>query len=114
VVPAVTLTLSVLLCIAAMSSGSTAAAMARNLRLHGTTVSERESVALLLSSLNDAARKLCRHQTGQTAVVVTPFTDYRVVETPTALLAYPMPVRSDTSAPVRPNLLNLPPPVATI
>ena len=109
-----TLTLSVLLCIGALASGPAAAAVAQTLERHGTTASERESVALLLSSLNNAARQLCQQQAGQAVVVVTPQTDHRVRHIPTSLRPYETPGRCGTLTAVRPHLLNLPPPAATI
>ncbi len=113
-VPAVTLTLSVLLCIGAMSDGSTAASvLARSLQRHGVSASERESVASLLSSLNEAARTLCRHQAGQSARAVTPDTDL-LVDQPVALRHYDPPEDCDSGLQVLPQLLNLPPPAATI
>jgi len=113
-IPAVTLTLSVLLCIGALSNGSAAASVvARSLQRQGATVAERESVASLLSSLNEAARKLCRPQPGQ-AVVLTTRTDHLIRHIPTALRPVEMPERYDALKAVLPHLLNLPPPAATI
>lgn len=114
-VPAVTLTLSVLLCIGAMSDGSAAAAVvAQSLDRHATTASERESVATLLSNLNDAARKLCRVHTGQALSVTSTPIDLPLVHHPTALRAY----QTDTHPHAGPDLLdlllNLPPPATTL
>lgn len=114
-VPTAILTLSVLLCIGALSHGSTAAAvMAQSLGRHGTTADERASVASFLSSLSDAARKLCPSHTGQSAATVAPNTDLLTLDVPTALRPYDTPIRCHTSEAILPHLLNLPPPVATI
>lgn len=110
--PTVTLALSVLLCIGALSDGSAAAAVvASSLSRHGTTASERESVATLLSSLNEAARKLCRVQTGQTAHLGQTHTDTPQLHEPTALRPYPTTVWVHLQPPIGEHLLNLPPPV---
>jgi len=114
-VPAATLTLSVLLCIGAMADGSAAAAVvAQSLGRHGTTASERESVASLLSSLNDAARKICRHHTGQAVTTTRSLTGLLIGDEPTALRTYKASDRCDSRRPALAHLLNLPPPVATI
>jgi hypothetical protein len=114
-VPAWTLTLSVLLCIGALADGQAAAAVvAQSLDRHGTTANERESVASLLSSLNDAARKLCRHQhTGQVANTAWPPAGLPIGEDTAALGPYDAPVRCDSRPAMLDHLLNLPPPVAT-
>lgn len=108
-----TLTLSVLLCIGAMSDVSAAAA-ARSLQRHATTAGERETVATLLSSLNEAARKLCHHHAGQAVATVQSNAGLLIGDEPTALLPYESPGRCDTHAPLLDQLLNLPPPAATI
>ena len=115
-IPAVTLTLSVLLCIGALSNGQAAAAtvVAQSLQRQGVTAGERESVASLLSSLNDAARRLCQHQAGQAVVLGAPDTDHLIVEIPTALRPYEAPGHVEAYPPAQPHLLNLPPPAATI
>jgi hypothetical protein len=112
--PAVTLTLSVLLCIGAMTDGAAAAAVvAESLGRHGTTASERESVASLLSSLNDAARKICRHHTGQQATVTAgSMTGLYIGEGLQAIGLYESSARCDSREPMLVHLLNLPPPVA--
>jgi len=114
-VPALTLTLSVLLCIGAMADGPAAAAvLARSLQRQGATADQRESMASLLSSLNDAARKLCRHQSGQAIVAMQPNTDHLFRDVTTALRPYDSPGRCDVMIAMQPQLLNLPPPVASI
>ncbi len=114
-IPAATLTLSVLLCIGALADGQAAAAMvAQNLGRHGTTASERESVASLLSSLNDAARKICLyHQSGAAANAVssTP-TGLLLGDEPTALKSYEAADRSGALPGMLEQDLNLPPPAA--
>ncbi len=113
--PALMLTLSVLLCIGAMADGSAAAAVvAQSLGRHGTTASERESVASLLSSLNEAARKLCRHHAGQAVTTKSIPIDVLVGDEPTALRVYEDAERCDSRRPALAHLLNLPPPVVTI
>lgn len=107
------LTLSVLLCIGAMSDVSAAAA-ARSLQRHATTAGERETVATLISSLNEAARKLCHHHTGQAVATVQTNADLLTGDGPTALKAYESPGRGDTHVPMPAHLLNLPPPAATL
>ncbi len=98
-----------------MADGQAAAAVvAQSLGRHGTTASERESVASLLSSLNDAARKICRHHGGQTASATGAWSDPLIGDEPTALRPYESPERCDTRPAVLDHLLNLPPPVATI
>lgn len=112
--PTVTLALSVLLCIGAMSNGSAAAAVvAQSLGRHATTAGERESVAALLSNLNEAARKLCRVQTGQVANF-TKTQAQMLVDEPTALRPYDTEPWVHTRPAIGEHLLNLPPPVATL
>lgn len=114
-VPAATLTLSVLLCIGAMADGQAAAAVvAQSLGRHGTTASERESVASLLSSLNDAARKICRHTTGQMATAARSLAGLVVGDEPGTIGQYDTPVWCDAGPAMLEQLLNIPPPVATI
>lgn len=107
------LTLSVLLCMGALSDVSAAAA-ARSLQRQATTAGERETVATLISSLNEAARKLCRHHAGQAVATVQLNADLLVGDEPTAMKLYDAPGRCDTHAPMLDHLLNLPPPVATL
>lgn len=111
--PAVMLTLSVLLCIGALSDVSAAAA-ARSLQRQATTAGERETVATLISSLSEAARKLCHHHTGQAIATVQANTDLLICDGPTAIKLYDSPGRCDTHAPMPAHLLNLPPPAATL
>ncbi len=114
-VPAATLTLSVLLCIGAMADGSAAAAVvAQSLGRDGTTASERESVASLLSSLNDAARKICRYHTGQNATTMPSLAGLLVGDESTAVRGYDSVPRCDAWPGMLEHLLNLPPPAATI
>lgn len=114
-IPAATLTLSVLLCIGALADGQAAAAVvAQNLGRHGTTASERESVASLLSSLNDAARKICLyHQSGSAANAVrsTP-AGLLLGDEPTALRSYGADDRCGALPGMLEQDLNLPPPAA--
>lgn len=113
-VPAVTLALSVLLCIGALSDGSAAAAaVAQSLGRHATTASERDSVAALLSNLNEAARKLCRIPSGQVANFSRPHAEMPLVDQPTALRAYQSVAWVYTCPAIGEHLLNLPPPSAT-
>lgn len=107
------LTLSVLLCIGALSDVSAAAA-ARSLQRQATTAGERETVATLISTLNEAARKLCHHHTGQAIATVQANADLLIGNEPTALESYDSPGRCDTHAPIHVHLLNLPPPAATL
>jgi hypothetical protein len=111
----VTLTLSVLLCIGALSDGSAAAAaVAQSLGRHGTTASERESVATLLSNLNEAARKLCRVHTGQAADFTQSSAEHLPGDQPTALRPYDPESRRYAGPEIPDHLLNLPPPTATL
>ncbi len=112
-VPAVMLTLSVLLFIGALSDVSAAAA-ARSLQRHAATAGERETVATLISTLNEAARKLCRHHAGQAVATVQTNADLLIGDGPTAVKLYDSPGRCDTHAPMLDHLLNLPPPAATL
>ena len=109
-VPTVTLALSVLLCIGAMTDGASAAVVARSLQGHATTAEQRETMAALLSNLNDAARKLCRVQTGQLAVFVSKAEQDFACFTPTALRPYAPRTLGDARPPLAAHLLNLPPP----
>lgn len=114
-VPAVTLTLSVLLCIGALSDGSSAAAVvAQNLSRHGITAGERESVASLLSNLNEAARKLCRVPSGQSVGIAPIPIELLMGKEPTAHRAYQAEPRHETRPALQVHLLNLPPPAATL
>ncbi len=113
--PTVTLALSVLLCIGALSDGTTAAAVvASSLGRHGTTASERESVATLLSNLNEAARKLCKVPNGPVVHFTTEPGDAPLLHEPTALRPYTDAGWVHLQAPVGEHLLNLPPPVSTL
>jgi hypothetical protein len=107
------LTLSVLLCIGALSDVSAAAA-ARSLQRQTTTAGERETVATLISSLSEAARKLCHHHTGQAVATVQANADLLIGNEPTALKSYVSPGRCDTHVPMPAHLLNIPPPAATL
>lgn len=107
------LTLSVLLCIGALSDVSAAAA-ARSLQRQATTAGERETVATLISTLNEAARKLCHYHTGPAVATVQTHADLLIGDEPTAIKLYESPGRCDTHAPMPAHLLNLPPPVATL
>jgi len=105
----------VLLCIGALADGQAAAALvAQNLGRHGTTASERESVASLLSSLNEAARKICLyHQSGAAANAVTSTpTGLFVGDELTALRPYEVVDRCGALPGMLEQDLNLPPPVA--
>ena len=109
-----TLTLSVLLCIGALSDGPAgAAAVAQSLSRNAVTASERESVATLLSNLNDAARKLCRVQTSQPAGLPQATVEPLPGDEPTALRVYDTGSRLPAEPALQDHLLNLPPPVAT-
>ena len=114
-VPAATLTLSVLLCIGALADGQAAAAVvAQNLGRHGTTASERETVASLLSSLNDAARKICQyHQPGPAGGIGgTAAGDGLFSDALTAFRSFGDVDRSGALPGMLEQDLNLPPPVA--
>ena len=112
--PAATLTLSVLLCIGALADGQAAAAVvAQNLGRHGTTASERETEASLLSSLNDAARKICQHhQSGPAATAGVTTGMGLFSDTFTAFRFFGDVDRSGALPGMLEQDLNLPPPVA--
>ncbi len=110
--PALTLALSVLLCVGAMSDGASAAAVVQTLQRQAATAGERDSVATLISSLSEAARKLCQHHTGQAAAVMPTSNDPIAKDEPTAIRAYVPAGRSDTRGPILIHQMNLPPPVA--
>ncbi len=108
-----TLALSVLLCIGAMSDGASAAVVAQSLSRHATTASERESVAALLSNLNEAARKLCRVPAHQAVHLGRDADVWQGEDKPTALRPYDNIPRCDARPPIGEHLLNLPPPATS-
>lgn len=108
-----TLALSVLLCIGAMSDGASAAVVAQSLSRQATTASERESVANLISNLNEVARKLCRIPAGQHAGLIESDLQRIPCLEPTALRPFDDVPRCAAQPPIGDLLLNLPPPATS-
>jgi len=111
--PGLTLALSVMLCLSAMSDGASAAAVAQSLSRHATTAAERESVSALISNLNEAARRLCRVPAGPSAGITQPEPQWSNGDEPTALRAYDEVPRCQARPPICEHLLNLPPPATS-
>ena len=108
-----TLALTVMLCMGAMSDGASAAIVAQRLSRQAGSTAERESVANLLSSLNEAARKLCRVPAGQHAGLLHADNRPIALIQPTALRPYDDVPGCAAQPPLDDHLLNLPPPAAS-